>query len=155
DYPDYHNVDKELYDGIPYNLPDYYEDYFVPRGYAVVIADGLGAAGSTGCPTVGGEHEINAAKSVVDWLNDRTTAYNEDGNEVKADWTTGKVGMVGKSYDGTLANGLAATGVEGLETIVPIGAISNWYDYYRANGAVIAPGGYQGDGLDLLAKGVL
>src|SRR5699024_8851320 len=73
----------------------------------------------------------------------------------KADWTTGKVGMVGKSYDGTLANGLAATGVEGLETIVPIGAISNWYDYYRANGAVIAPGGYQGDGLDLLAKGVL
>lgn len=155
DYPDYHNVDKELYEGIPYNLPNYYEDYFVSRGYAVVIADGLGAAGSTGCPKVGDEQEINAAKSVVNWLNDKTTAYNEGGNEVKADWTTGKVGMVGKSYDGSLANGLAATGVEGLETIVPIGAISNWYDYYRANGAVIAPGGYQGDGLDLLAKGVL
>lgn len=155
DYPDYHDVDKELYDGIPYNLPNYYEEYFVSRGYAVVIADGLGADGSTGCPTVGDEHEINAAKSVVDWLNDRATAYNEDGNETEADWTTGNVGMVGKSYDGSIANGLAATGVEGLETIVPIGAISNWYDYYRANGAVIAPGGYQGDGLDLLAKGVL
>ena len=28
--------------------------------------------------------------------------------------------MIGKSYDGTLANGVAATGVEGLKTIVPI-----------------------------------
>ena len=28
--------------------------------------------------------------------------------------------MIGKSYDGTLANGVAATGVEGLKTIVPV-----------------------------------
>ena len=42
--------------------------------------------------------------------------------------------MIGKSYDGTLANGVAATGVEGLDTIVPISAISSWYDYSRING---------------------
>ncbi len=44
--------------------------------------------------------------------------------------------MIGKSYDGTLANGVAATGVEGLKTIVPISAISSWYDYTRSNGVV-------------------
>jgi X-Pro dipeptidyl-peptidase len=44
--------------------------------------------------------------------------------------------MIGKSYDGTLANGVAATGVEGLKTIVPISAISSWYDYNRWQGAV-------------------
>ena len=42
--------------------------------------------------------------------------------------------MIGKSYDGTLANGVAATGVAGLKTIVPISAISYWYAYSRLNG---------------------
>ena len=42
--------------------------------------------------------------------------------------------MIGKSYDGTLANGVAATGVEGLKTIVPICAISAWYNYSRRGG---------------------
>ena len=42
--------------------------------------------------------------------------------------------MIGKSYDGTLSNGVAATGVEGLKTIVPISAISAWYNYSRTGG---------------------
>ena len=42
--------------------------------------------------------------------------------------------MIGKSYDGTLANGVAGTGVEGLRTVVPIAAISSWYDYDRSQG---------------------
>ena len=42
--------------------------------------------------------------------------------------------MIGKSYDGTLANGVAATGVAGLKTIVPISAISDWYRYSRQSG---------------------
>lgn len=46
--------------------------------------------------------------------------------------------MISKSYDGTLANGIAATGVEGLpEAIVPISAIRNhWYDYNPLQNAV-------------------
>ncbi|SFB14609.1 X-Pro dipeptidyl-peptidase (S15 family) [Lentibacillus halodurans] len=44
--------------------------------------------------------------------------------------------MTGVSYNGTLPNGVATTGVEGLQTIIPIASISSWYDYYRANGAV-------------------
>jgi X-Pro dipeptidyl-peptidase len=47
--------------------------------------------------------------------------------------------MVGSSYEGTLANQVATTGVEGLRTIIPISAISSWYDYYRANGLVVSP----------------
>ena len=42
--------------------------------------------------------------------------------------------MIGKSYDGTLSNGVAATGVEGLKTIVPVSAISAWYLYSRTGG---------------------
>ncbi len=42
--------------------------------------------------------------------------------------------MIGKSYDGTLANGVAATGVDGLTTIVPISAIDQWYEYSRTGG---------------------
>ncbi|WIM99406.1 CocE/NonD family hydrolase C-terminal non-catalytic domain-containing protein [Actinoplanes oblitus] len=30
-----------------------------------------------------------------------------------------------------------------------------WYDYYRANGGVVAPGGFQGEDLDVLARAVL
>ena len=60
--------------------------------------------------------------------------------------------MIGTSYNGTLPIGVATTGVEGLEAIVPISAIYNWYDYYRANGAVRAPGGFQGEDLDVLAE---
>lgn len=157
-YPEYHDVDEELYDGKSAPGPaleDHYAPYFVPRGYAVVNANSIGTEGSDGCPTTGDENEILAAKSVIDWLNQRADAYDEEGNKVIAEWSTGKVGMIGKSYNGTLANGVATTGVEGLETIVPIAAISNWYDYYRSNGAVIAPGGYQGDDADRLARGVL
>ncbi|HEX5620538.1 MAG TPA: CocE/NonD family hydrolase, partial [Solirubrobacteraceae bacterium] len=54
-------------------------------------------------------------------------------------WTTGDVGMTGTSYNGTLPNQVATTGVEGLRTIIPVSAISSWYDYYRANGLVVAP----------------
>lgn len=48
--------------------------------------------------------------------------------------------MIGTSYNGTLPIAAASTGVEGLEAIVPISANSDWYDYYRANGMVRAPG---------------
>ena len=44
--------------------------------------------------------------------------------------------MIGRSFNGTLPNAVATTGVEGLTTIVPISAISSWYDYSRI-GSVI------------------
>ncbi|MCD5348274.1 Xaa-Pro dipeptidyl-peptidase [Agromyces sp. S2-1-8] len=129
------------------------ENTWVPRGFAVVHAEGFGSGWSEGCPTSGGVNESLAGKAVVDWLNGRAKAYTKPdrATEVAADWTTGSVGMIGTSYNGTLPIGVASTGVEGLDAIVPVSAISDWYDYYRANGAVRAPGGYQGEDLDVLA----
>lgn len=121
-------------DGVNDLFPLYYDNYFVPRGYAVVLTDMVGTNNSDGCPTTGGVEEIESVKAVIDWLNGKGEAIDKDGNQVEADWSTGKVGMIGKSYDGTLANGVAASGIDGLETIVPIGAISSWYDYYRYGG---------------------
>ncbi|MGE7632430.1 Xaa-Pro dipeptidyl-peptidase [Bacillus paramycoides] len=158
DVPVY-NVDEELYayEGKPYaavNLGSY-GNYYVPRGYAVILGESIGTGKSDGCPTTGDEQEILGTNSVIDWVNGRAKAYTEDGKEVNANWSTGNVGMTGASYNGTLPNAVATTGVEGLKTIIPIAAISSWYDYYRANGAVIAPGGYQGEDTDNMAEAVL
>jgi X-Pro dipeptidyl-peptidase len=127
---------------------------WVPRGFAVVHAEGTGTGLSDGCPTTGDPFETLGPKAVIDWLNGRARGFASptSNEEVFATWTTGKVGMIGTSYNGTLPIGVATTGVEGLEAIVPISAISSWYDYYRANGMVRAPGGFQGEDADVLAE---
>lgn len=132
--------------GNPVLFPLFYDNYFVPRGYATVLVDLAGTNRSDGCVDVGGRSDILSAKAVVDWLNGRATAYSTrtGGQPVKASWSNGATGMIGKSYDGTVANGVAATGVKGLKTIVPIGAISSWYDYYFAKGAALYDSGPDG-----------
>ncbi|MDH6181498.1 X-Pro dipeptidyl-peptidase [Microbacteriaceae bacterium SG_E_30_P1] len=125
---------NNLGDGVTNLFPLYYDNYFVPRGYAMLHAQMNGTAFSTGCPNHGGPGDIESMKVVVDWLNGRVAAYDAEGNPVVADWHNGKSSMIGKSYDGTLANGVAATGVDGLSTIVPIESISDWYKYSRTNG---------------------
>jgi X-Pro dipeptidyl-peptidase len=122
--------------GNPLKFPLFYDNYFVPRGYAFLAVDMVGTTRSDGCPTSGGKGDVLGGTAVVDWLNGRARAFRPDGGQVRATWTTGKVGMIGKSYDGTLPNAVAATGVKGLVTIVPISAISSWYDYSRMNGVV-------------------
>nr|WP_246843040.1 Xaa-Pro dipeptidyl-peptidase [Allokutzneria sp. NRRL B-24872] len=132
--------------GRPVGFPLFYDNYFVPRGYSVVLVDVAGTNRSEGCVDVGGKSDVTSAKAVVDWLNGRGTGYDSKtgGKAVSATWSTGAVGMIGKSYDGTIANGVAATGVDGLRTIVPIGAISSWYDYYRGDGVPLRRGGPSG-----------
>jgi len=136
---------RKTYDanGNVVQMPLFYDNYFVPRGYAFVGVDLAGTNRSDGCVDVGGRSDIQSAKAVVDWLNGRAKAYTTrtGTDRAKATWTNGKTGMIGKSYDGTIANGVAATGVKGLETIVPISAISSWYDYYFAKGAPLYDSG--------------
>jgi X-Pro dipeptidyl-peptidase len=129
-------------DGLLDRWPLFYDNYFVPRGYAVVLLDMVGTSNSTGCPVTGGTPDHLSAVVGIDWLNGRRKGYDKDGDEVVAAWHNGRTGMIGKSYDGTLANGAASTGVEGLSTIVPISAISSWYDYTRSNGVVTRGNSY-------------
>ncbi|WP_299035856.1 CocE/NonD family hydrolase [uncultured Pseudokineococcus sp.] len=119
-------------DGQPVDFPLFYDNYFVPRGYAYVAVDMAGTGRSTGCTDVGGRSDVDSVAAVVEWLAGEGTAYDADGEVVEASWSAGRTGMIGKSYDGTLATGVAAAGTTGLETIVPIAAISSWYDYTRA-----------------------
>ncbi|MFJ4364326.1 Xaa-Pro dipeptidyl-peptidase [Streptomyces chartreusis] len=136
---------KKTYDasGNMVQAPLYYDNYFVPRGYAFVGVDLAGTNRSDGCVDVGGRSDILSAKAVVDWLNGRAKAYTTrtGTTTAKATWTNGRTGMIGKSWDGTIANGVAATGVKGLRTVVPISAISSWYDYYFQQGAPLYDSG--------------
>ncbi|MCX5250531.1 Xaa-Pro dipeptidyl-peptidase [Streptomyces sp. NBC_00201] len=127
-------------------MPLFYDNYFVPRGYAFVGVDLAGTNRSDGCVDVGGRSDVQSAKAVVDWLNGRARAYTTRAGTrtAKATWTNGKTGMIGKSWDATIANGVAATGVKGLKTIVPISGISSWYDYYFAKGAPLYDSGPDG-----------
>ena len=125
---------------------------WVPRGYIVVHSSSPGTGLSDGAPTIGGQNESLAPKTVIDWLCGRATGYTErNGNEeVKAFWSTGKVGMTGTSYNGTIPLAAATTGVEGLEAIIPIAPNTSYYHYYRSNGLVRSPGGYLGEDIDVL-----
>ncbi|MDX8337652.1 Xaa-Pro dipeptidyl-peptidase [Draconibacterium sp. IB214405] len=125
---------------------------WVPRGFVVVHSSSPGTGLSDGSPTVGGDNESLAPKAVIDWLCGRAKGYKtRRGNEeVDAYWCTGKVGMTGTSYEGTLPLAAATTGVEGLEAIIPVAPNTSYYHYYRSNGLVRSPGGYLGEDVDVL-----
>ena len=125
---------------------------WVPRGFAVVHSEAPGTGLSQGSPTVGGVAERFAPKAVIDWLNGRAKGFTTpDGTmEVKAAWCTGKVGMTGTSYNGTIPVAAATTGVKGLEAIIPVAPNTSYYHYYRSNGLVRNPGGWQGEDIDSL-----
>ncbi len=125
---------------------------WVPRGFIVVHSSSPGTGLSQGCPTVGGDNESLAPKAVIDWLNGRAIGYTTpDGNEtVTAYWSTGKVGMTGTSFNGTLPLAAATTGVDGLEAIIPIAPNTSYYHYYRSNGLIRHPGGWLGEDIDFL-----
>lgn len=134
--------------------PEYtLNNYLAVRGYAVVYAAGIGTKDSDGLQTCGSPEQTNSMKAVVEWLHGDRHAFTDrqSGVTIQARWCNGKVAMTGRSYLGTLATAVATTGVAGLEAIISEAAISSWYDYYRENGLVRAPGGFQGEDADVLA----
>jgi X-Pro dipeptidyl-peptidase len=125
---------------------------WVPRGYVVVHSSSPGTGLSDGAPTVGGINESLAPKAVINWLNGRAKGFtSREGTEtITAFWSTGKVGMTGTSYNGTIPLAAATTGVDGLEAIIPIAPNTSYYHYYRSHGLVRSPGGYLGEDIDVL-----
>ncbi len=102
-------------------FPEWYDEYFVPRGYAVVMLDMRGTRNSSGCQVYGGREEGTDAVDVIEWI-------------ARQPWSNGAVGMTGGSYDGTVAIAAAAVAPEALKAIIPIRAIDRWYDYHFFNG---------------------
>ncbi len=111
-------------------FPEWYDEYFVPRGYAVALLDLRGTRNSSGCQKYGDRDEVYDIVDSIDHL-------------VERDWSNGAVGMTGGSYDGTMAIGAAAEQPisgrhpEALKAVIPIRAIGRWYDYAFVNGAQI------------------
>jgi X-Pro dipeptidyl-peptidase len=108
-------------------FPEFYDDYFVPRGYAVALMDLRGTRNTGGCQTYGDRDEVLDAVDVVDHL-------------VEQPWSNGKVGLTGGSYDGTIATGVAVEQPisgrhkDAVGAVIPIRAIDRWYDYHFLNG---------------------
>ena len=129
-------------------------DYLLPRGFANLYVSGVGTKDSEGLMTSGDYQQIEAYKNVIDWLNGRCRAFTDHTRqrEIKASWSNGKVATTGISYLGTMSNGLATTGVDGLEVIIAEAGISSWYNYYRENGLVTSPGGYPGEDFESLTE---
>lgn len=107
--------------------PEWYDEYFVPRGYAFAAMDLRGTRNTSGCQTYGDRDEVFDAVDTVDWIASQA-------------WSNGKVGMTGGSYDGTIAMGAAAEQPisgkkkDALAAVIPIRAIDAWYDYHFMNG---------------------
>jgi X-Pro dipeptidyl-peptidase len=96
---------------------------YVPKGYARAVADVLGTRNSSGCWDYGGADEQQSGVDLVNFL-------------ARQPWSSGRVAMIGGSYDGTTANMVAARGGDapGLAAIVPEAAISRWYGYAYYDG---------------------
>ena len=95
--------------------------FFTPRGYARASFDLVGTRESSGCYDHGGIREKETGAAVVEFLGTQ-------------EWSNGKVGMIGGSYDGTTQWAAATQTPAHLTTIVPQVAIGRWYDYAYKDG---------------------
>jgi predicted acyl esterase len=94
-------------------------EWFTTRGYAVVQVSLRGTGESGGCYEFKNPQDVDDMDATIDWIADQP-------------WSNEKVGMIGRSYDGTAAWAGAASGNEHLETIVPIsGAVDGPRLYYK------------------------
>lgn len=112
-------------------------NYYLVRGFAVVTCAGFGTFKADGFEVTGSSYERDAFKAVVEWIHGDRVAYTDRSRKfaIRADWSNGKVAMTGRSYAGTMPFAVAVTGVEGLETIIPVAGISDWYSFLNQQGA--------------------
>jgi X-Pro dipeptidyl-peptidase len=112
-------------------FPEWYDEYFVPRGYAFLAMDLRGTRNTSGCQAYGDRDEVFDAVDTADWVADQP-------------WSNGRVGLTGGSYDGTIAMGAAAEAPlsarhkDAIAAVIPIRAIDAWYDYHFVNGVELS-----------------
>ncbi|MFG2589376.1 CocE/NonD family hydrolase [Streptomyces sp. NPDC048438] len=91
------------------------------QGYAFVMVDLRGFGGSTGCLDWGGPGEQADVRAAIDWA-------------AKQPWSTGAVGLYGKSYDavtGLIGNNLDQ---RALKAVVAQEPVWDMYQYIYSNG---------------------
>jgi len=91
------------------------------QGYSYVMVDLPGYGGSTGCQDWAGPVEQGAVKTAVQWAASQP-------------WSTGHVGMYGKSYDAMTGVMGEAVQPKGLDAIVAQEPVYDSYDYLYTNG---------------------
>jgi len=102
-----------------------FRDYFVPRGYAVVVVDVRGTGASFGTrDSFRSPREREDSREIAEWI-------------VAQPWSNGVIGATGISYLGAAADFLASTGHPAVKAIAPICSV---WDTYADN---YFPGGIQ------------
>ena len=103
-----------------------FRDFFVPRGYAVVVVDVRGTGASFGTrDSFRSPRERADSEEVADWI-------------VAQPWSNGTIGATGISYLGAAADFLASTGHPAVKAIAPISAVWDTYaDNYFPGGILL------------------
>ncbi|WP_315742997.1 MULTISPECIES: CocE/NonD family hydrolase [unclassified Bradyrhizobium] len=102
-----------------------FRDYFVPRGYAVVVVDVRGTGASFGTrDSFRSPREREDSREIAEWV-------------VAQSWSNGAIGATGISYLGAAADFLASTGHPAVKAIAPLCSV---WDTYADN---YFPGGIQ------------
>jgi X-Pro dipeptidyl-peptidase len=124
-----HQTKKLDASGKPTLFPLFLDNYFVPRGYAVILVDLAGTGRSTGCADFMGPSERASSTRVIDWLNGHAPGYTSPKGDTRqlGTWSDGIAGMIGKSWDGTTAYEAAVSGVQGLRAAVAESGVTSAY----------------------------
>ena len=91
------------------------------KGYTYAYVDLPGFGGSGGCNDWGGDREQKAVRAAVEWAASQP-------------WSTGKVALLGKSYDGWTGLMGVAQQPEGLAAVVSLEPVYSGYRYKYMNG---------------------
>lgn len=106
---------------------DFLVQRLLPRGYAVVFGDLGGNGGSSGCWDFMGPVERRMSVAMVEAV-------------AKQEWSDGKVGMMGLSYDGMTQIMAASDQAPHLVTVVPAAPLTHAYAGLIQNGVHYAGG---------------
>ena len=107
---------------------------YVQHGYGVAQVSVFGTGQSNHCMDLMGHDEQAGIKAAVDWLGSQP-------------WSNGRVGAIGKSYDGSTPWNAAASGSDYLATIVPMSGLIGVHDLMWRNGSMEARGAIMHNGV--------
>jgi len=107
---------------------------YVPHGYGVAQVSVFGTGNSNHCMDLMGTDEQRGIDAAVEWLGIQP-------------WSNGKVGLIGKSYDGSTPWQAATFGNEHLATIVPMSGLIGVHDLMWRNGSMEARGAIMHNGV--------